>query len=211
MNTVCASVEKIDRIEFFDLINQYPFLKVLEERYEEILKELLSIQSGQYTPWPQFELYENKEGWKVFGLKAFSQKIESNCNLCPITTSILESITNEHGYEISTAGFSRLAPNVHIKPHAGYEGYSEKIIRVHLGLIIPNNPDLCVLKVGSSMKSWERGKLLGFNDLNVHEAWNRSSEVRTVLLFDMSREKSKTVIAPKLCENVSEQLKKLME
>lgn len=35
------------------------------------------------------------------------------------------------------AGFSALSPGCHITPHAGYAGYSDKILRSHLGLIIP--------------------------------------------------------------------------
>ena len=42
------------------------------------------------------------------------------------------------------AGFSRLAPGAHIVPHRGYEGYSGYVLRLHLGLQVP---DGCAMRV----------------------------------------------------------------
>ena len=52
--------------------------------------------------------------------------------------------------------FSRLKPRCHIKPHVGYYSYSEKILRVHMGLIVP---DGCTLMVNGVQKQWEEGKV----------------------------------------------------
>ena len=54
---------------------------------------------------------------------------------------------------VTTAGFSRLAPGTHIKPHVGY---TSEVLRCHLGLIVP--PD-CALRVGSETRRWEEKSL----------------------------------------------------
>ena len=93
------------------------------------------------------------QGWKVFGLYAFGNKLEENCQLCPQTTQLVEKIPG-----LTTAGFSRLASGTKITPHVGY---SDKVLRCHLGLIVPL---ACALRVGSKTKSWQRGKCFIFDD-----------------------------------------------
>jgi aspartyl/asparaginyl beta-hydroxylase (cupin superfamily) len=119
---------------------------------------------------------------------------------------VLKEITDKTGLKIATAGFSCLAPGTVIVPHTGYRGYSSQIYRVHLGLIVPDGD--IQFKVGSSQTKWENGKglfavmmclydaknetrnkcvVLAFNDLCLHEAWNRTEGSRIVLLLDIER------------------------
>lgn len=79
------------------------------------------------------------------------------------------------------AGFSRLDPGAHIKPHVGYDEYSRYVLRLHLDL--ETNQD-CGLRVANETRSWEEGKTLIFSDAVEHEAWNGGTTTRTVLVLD---------------------------
>lgn len=110
------------------------------------------------------------------GLYAFGRKIEENAKKCPITTKLVESIPG-----MTMAGFSSLAPGAYITPHRGYEGYSDHVLRLHLGLICPEG---CGIKVGKKVMTWKEGNTLAFDDIVTHEAWNRSNQTRIILLVD---------------------------
>ena len=80
-----------------------------------------------------------------------------------------------------TALFSLLRPGAHIPPHHGY--LNARLI-CHLPLIVPGD---CALRVGNETRAWRQGELMIFDDSMEHEAWNRSAELRVVLLFDIWR------------------------
>src|SRR3546814_9730732 len=54
----------------------------------------------------------------------------------------------------------------------------------HLPLIVP---DGCGLRVGAETRNWREGELLIFDDSFEHEAWNRGTSDRTILLFEIWR------------------------
>lgn len=154
----------------------FPCTKLLEENYHIIKQEAMSIQQEALRAWPEKNLYI--DGWDVLGLFAFKNKLEFPCTLCPKTTSVLEKIPG-----LQTALFSCLKPRCHIKPHVGYYQYSEKILRVHMGLVVPTG---CVLKVNGIEGKWEEGKCIVFDDTFRHEAWNPSCDTtRIVLMLDI--------------------------
>eukprot|EP01125_Pyxidicula_operculata_P013999 TRINITY_DN4641_c0_g1_i2.p1 TRINITY_DN4641_c0_g1~~TRINITY_DN4641_c0_g1_i2.p1 ORF type:complete len:283 (+),score=50.57 TRINITY_DN4641_c0_g1_i2:727-1575(+) len=157
----------------------FEITKLIEENFEDIRTEALEVVAKQkqaMIDWPEKFLY--KDGWQVLGMYAFSNKLEKNCVLCPKTTAVLEKIDG-----LETAIFSCLDPRAHIKPHIGYYQYSEKILRMHMGLQVPKG---CVLKVNGEERCWEEGKCLVFDDTFRHEAWNPSHDtVRIVLMLDV--------------------------
>ncbi len=75
--------------------------------------------------------------------------------------------------------FSRLRPGTHIKPHHGM--LNTRLI-CHLPLVVPEG---CALRVGHETRAWERGRMLLFDDSVEHEAWNRGSADRIILLFEI--------------------------
>ena len=75
--------------------------------------------------------------------------------------------------------FSILDAKTRIPPHVGVN--NARLI-VHLPLIVPPG---CGFRVGSETRSWEPGKAFVFDDTIEHEAWNRSDELRAVLIFDV--------------------------
>ena len=54
-------------------------------------------------------------------------------------------------------------------------------ITVHLPLVVPEG---CAIRVGTHTHVWEEGKLFAFDDSFEHEAWNRSTRERVVLIFE---------------------------
>src|SRR5262245_7962432 len=96
----------------------------------------------------QREMYG--QGWNVYGLIAFGNRIEPALAACPRTAAALQLAPG-----LTTAGFSRLAPGTHIKPHEGWvtTGY-----RAHLGLVVPE--DGCALRVGDRTRRWDEGDVL---------------------------------------------------
>lgn len=77
--------------------------------------------------------------------------------------------------------FSRLKPGTHIAPHHGL--LNTRLI-CHLPLIVPNG---CGLRVGAETRAWREGELMIFDDSFEHEAWNRGTSDRTVMLFEIWR------------------------
>ncbi|KAL0483628.1 aspartyl/asparaginyl beta-hydroxylase [Acrasis kona] len=155
----------------------------LVKNFEVIERELMGIlnqQLTEFTKWPESIC---KTGWKVFGLYGFGRRLEENIVRCPETTKIIESLIPEN--EITTVGFSSLEPGAYITPHKGYEGYSDNVLRLHLGIIIPQPNERCAIKVGNITKKWKRREVLIFDDFLTHEAWNLSDQVRVNLLLDL--------------------------
>eukprot|EP01080_Neovahlkampfia_damariscottae_P006419 gene6419-10427_t len=165
------------KIPYYDPY-KFEFSKRLEENTEVILKELSGLTETDFMKWPE-DICET--GWDVYGIYAFGRKLEENAKRCPETLKLIDSIPN-----VTTAGFSSLKPGAHITPHKGYEGYSQHVLRLHLGLITPKD---CYLKVGEEKKSWEKGKVLIFDDFMTHEAWNSSDQTRIILLLDFQFDK----------------------
>jgi len=75
------------------------------------------------------------EGWSVYGLIAFGQRLEDALRNCPKTAALPGQVPG-----LTTAGFSRLAPGAHIKSHIGWV---RTVYRLHMGIVVP--PD-CALR-----------------------------------------------------------------
>ena len=150
------------------------FVERLEAAWKEVRAEVLALPPDAFEPWVQREMYG--EGWNVYGLIAFGKRIEPALSACPRTASLVADVPG-----VTTAGFSRMAPGTHIKPHVGWV---RTVYRLHMGLVVPTD---CALRVGSETRSWREGECLIFDDTVEHEAWNRSAESRVVLLLDFLR------------------------
>jgi aspartyl/asparaginyl beta-hydroxylase (cupin superfamily) len=66
-------------------------------------------------------------------------------------------------------------------------GYTQEVLRCHVGLVTPEN---CALRVAKETRGWTPGSCFVFDDTQEHEAWNRSNQTRVVLLFDFKRDPS---------------------
>ena len=105
--------------------------------------------------------------------------MHQNCQYCPVTTRLIESIPG-----MKTAFFSILLPGKHIPEHRGpYKG----VLRYHLGLKIPQEKENCRIRVGEKFAYWSEGKSMLFDDSFPHEIWNSTDEIRVVLFMDIVR------------------------
>ena len=80
--------------------------------------------------------------------------------------------------------FSILEPGKRLPPHRGpYNG----VLRLHLGLLIPEPRERQAIRVGTEQHHWEEGRVLIFDDAYEHEAWNDTKQVRVVLFVDFEK------------------------
>ncbi|MFZ5637985.1 MAG: aspartyl/asparaginyl beta-hydroxylase domain-containing protein [Pseudomonadota bacterium] len=138
----------------------------------ELLPGLEDVQVGQYS------LTQDRR-WKVLPLYGYGHWSERNARRCPETARALRRIPG-----LQVAMFSIMRAGKELAPHYGnYCG----VLRYHLGLVIPDPPELCGLKVGEETRHWRNGGSLIFDDSHLHSAWNRSDRDRGVLLLDFVR------------------------
>jgi len=150
------------------------FVAALEAQWEVIRAEYLALPGDLFDPWVQRRMHGG--GWTVYGLFVVGQEIAAASAACPGTARALRQVPG-----LSMAGFSRLAPRTHVKPHVGW---AASVYRLHLALVIPPG---CRLRVAGETRSWQEGRCLIFDDTVEHEAWNDSELPRGVLLLDFLR------------------------
>lgn len=147
------------------------WVEKLKEHWEDILQEYLLTKT---TPYFERDLYTGN--WDVFPFLFFDNTFSENIEKCPKTWNLLKDIPG-----LVNASFSILKPNTEILPHTGI---TNKVYRYHLGIKIPDN---CGMIVSNKETTWKPGQLLLFDDTQKHSAYNRSTEERVVLLFDVER------------------------
>jgi beta-hydroxylase len=152
--------------------DSFEFTSRLEDGWQIIRHECDCVRQTEWIVWPQPRLGAGN-GWTIFGLFVDGQRLDENCRRCPQTACILESVPG-----ITMAGFSLLTAGTRIRPH---KGITDRVLRCHLGLTVPNSCGLCV---AGEIRHWQTGKCLVFDDTVEHSAWNDSKENRIVLLVD---------------------------
>ena len=118
-------------------------------------------------------------GWKTFFLCGYGFRSANNIELCPETWRICQNIPG-----LITVMFSILEPGKHLPPHRGpYNG----VLRLHLGLIVPEPRDQLGIRVENDVYRWQEGEAVIFDDAYEHEAWNRTPHTRVVLFVDFRK------------------------
>lgn len=150
-------------------------LKAFEDQYAAIKREYDTVVSSDLLQkWPEKDIYN--EGWNVFGLRFQNSDMAPAHAICPV----LSGITKKYSSVIHTIGFSVLNPGTIISPHVGY---TSEVLRCHMGISVPEGD--CCLKVGGVTRKWKNGEAFIFDDTITHEAWNKTSEIRVVMLVDL--------------------------
>ncbi len=115
-------------------------------------------------------------GWKTYLLCGYGFRSAANIAACPRTWEACRNIPG-----LITAMFSILEPGKHLPPHRGpYNG----VLRLHLGLIVPEPVDQIGIRVDRQVYRWREGEAVVFDDAYEHEAWNRTDKTRVVLFVD---------------------------
>jgi aspartate beta-hydroxylase len=163
--------------------SELSFVQNLESNAEQIRAEYIDILlSGSLRLHPQSKGGPRRRAsngdWNIFELWSAGRLNQCNAVEAPFTTSLLSSIpeliTNPRGLVY----FSVLNPHVHIRAHCGP---TNARIRLHLGLQVPSG---AFMRVGEERRTWQRGRCLVFDDSWEHEVWNKSDQLRAVLLMD---------------------------
>jgi ornithine lipid ester-linked acyl 2-hydroxylase len=160
----------------------FPWAAAIEKAYPDIRAELETVLTRK-SELPNFQdisadvkVITNDAGWKTFFLMGFGTPSARNTALCPKTWAALQKIPG-----LKTAMFSIFEPGKHLPPHRGpYNG----VLRLHLGLIVPEPRDQIAIRVDRRICHWQEGKVLIFDDAYEHEAWNHSDKTRVVLFVD---------------------------
>jgi aspartate beta-hydroxylase len=183
---------ELPQIEFYDR-KDFPWAKTLEAETSRIRAELRAIleAGAAFVPYIQREARQpvlnpnplmDSPNWGAFYLIRNGKEVAENAARCPGTMAALQQVPlcRVHDRTPSVL-FSLLRPGTRIRPHHGF--MNARLI-CHLPLIIPSD---CGLRVGNEIRGWREGELLVFDDSVEHEAWNLSSELRVVLIFDIWR------------------------
>jgi len=118
-------------------------------------------------------------GWKIFVLVAYGIRSARNIALCPKTWRIVRKIPG-----LKTAMFSIFEPGKRLPPHRGpYNG----VLRLHLGLRVPEPRAAQGIRIESETRHWQEGRVLIFDDAYEHEAWNETGHPRVVLFVDFAK------------------------
>lgn len=174
--------------------SEFPWLGAVEAATGDIRAEAENIlrDDRAFTPYVTRGQKERPRGdgpgmldnpdWSAFFLWRDGAPVPGNVERCPKTMKALEGapLSRAKG-RMPSILFSLLRPGARIPPHTGV--VNARLI-CHLPLIVPEG---CGLRVGNEVREWVEGKAFVFDDTMEHEAWNQSSQLRVVLLFDVWR------------------------
>ena len=164
---------------------QFPWAGEIEREWPLIRAELdrLLLRKDELPAFhhivPDVAAISRDNDWKTFLLTGYGLTSEHAIALCPETWRIMRNVPG-----LITVMFSIFEPGKYLKPHRGpYNG----VLRLHLGVIVPEPRDQLAIRVGNQVRHWEEGKALIFDDAYEHEAWNRNSQPRVVLFVDFEK------------------------
>ena len=132
----------------------------------------------------EHKMHHGEWSWNTWISKGARQ--ESFEERCPETARLLSSIAGSAlmtGTPFAFSFFSTLHGQSSIAPHSAPCNLR---LRCHLPLVTTSTDSAeCGMRVGNDVVPWQEGKTIVFDDSYEHETWNRTSQDRTVLLFDV--------------------------
>ena len=169
--------------EFFDP-EDFAFVAVLEHNWTLIRGEIARLMMrGDLAAFQEISAdaltAAQDRGRRTAPLVSYGFRSEALIAQCPETWRLLQGVPGLVG-----AMFSVLEPGCFLPPHRGpYNG----LLRLHLGLIVPDEAEKVGIRVVDKIMAWEEGRALIFDDTLEHEAWNDTDQTRVVLLIDFAR------------------------
>jgi aspartate beta-hydroxylase len=177
--------------EFFER-SHFPWLEEIEAQTDAIRSELEAllaedasailpyVEMDPGTPENKWTALDGSLAWGALHLWKDGRRNEAACARAPLTAEAVEALPlADLPGRMPTVFFSLLRPGAHLPAHTGVSNVRSII---HLPLIVPKG---CVFRVGGDTREWEAGKAWAFDDTIEHEAWNRSDELRAILIFDV--------------------------
>lgn len=177
--------------EYFER-SQFPWLEQVEAKTEIIRGELEALLAEDRssirpyvamdpgTPANKWSPLDHKLDWGALHLWKDGRRDEAVCARVPQTAAAIEALPlSDLPGRTPTVFFSLLQPGTHLPAHSGVSNVRTII---HLPLIVPPG---CAFRVGGQTREWEVGRAWAFDDTIEHEAWNRSDQLRAILIFDV--------------------------
>lgn len=154
---------------------------LLKDNFGAIREEILREYASQYE---SFTLAYGNDvkgftGWKSRTLVLFRLNNRKNIADFPVLYAVLKKIPR-----LVLATISVLEPDSDIP---GHYGDTDGVIRHHFAIKVPSGSEDLGMKVGWDRFSWKEGELVAFNAIHRHCVWNRTKEVRIVVIFDTVR------------------------
>jgi beta-hydroxylase len=172
-----AFLVRIGEPAFFDP-KDLPWAPGVEESFSEIRKEVLDYiakNDEQFVDAFNNRTMATSTAWKARSILGWGLLTSSDL---PKTLAVMQQIG------AMTCNVSRLAPESDIRIHPGD---SNAYVRCHLPLVVPAPLPQAGLEVGGEQRSWVEGRIMAFNDLRLHRAFNHTQHERVVLIFDVMR------------------------
>lgn len=163
----------------------FPWTERLTERWREIAQEAATILRHRDAVPPLKDISPDHAriagdgNWRSFFLIGYGYEVAENCARAPVTAELVRQIP-----DLNSAFFSILEPGAHIPRH---RGVTRGLVTCHLGLIVPDRPEKCVMQVEETELFWEAGKWLIFDDSYYHEVHNHTDQRRVILLVQVKR------------------------
>lgn len=177
--------------EFFAR-EQFPWFAEIEAKTALIRTELESILTEDAgalhpyvamppgTPQNKWSRLDHSLEWGAMHLWKDGRRDEAACARAPLTAAAVEALPlSDLPGRTPTIFFSILQPGAHLPAHTGVSNVRTII---HLPLIVPPG---CSFRVGGETRDWRVGEAWAFDDTIEHEAWNRSGQIRAILIFDV--------------------------
>lgn len=177
--------------EFFPR-RHFPWLAELEAQTDAIRDELVAILAEDAalvrpyvamapgTPQNKWSALDHSLQWGALHLWKDGRRDDAVCARAPRTAAAIAALPlSDLPHRTPTVFFSILQPGAHLPAHTGV---SNVRAIVHLPLIVPAG---CSFRVGGETRDWRAGEAWVFDDTIEHEAWNRSDQMRAILIFDV--------------------------
>ena len=163
----------------------FPWIREIEREWRLVRGELDRVLThkddlpGFHELATDIATISQDHGWKSFMLCGYGFRSDRNIERCPKTWSICQKIPG-----LITVMFSIFEPGKHLPPHRGpYNG----VLRLHLGLIVPEPREQLGIRVEKDIYRWKEGEAVVFDDAYEHEAWNYTPQTRAVLFVDFRK------------------------
>ncbi|OBQ71015.1 aspartyl/asparaginyl beta-hydroxylase domain-containing protein [Mesorhizobium erdmanii] len=180
--------KRIEAPAILDAATDFPNAVKFTKAWQGIRDEALGVRLGKaprfHDIMPEQAEISANDGldWRMFVLKAYDVTVPENLARMPVLSRLLAECP-----EVKSAAVSFLAPRKHIPAHRGpFRG----IMRFHLGLVIPRQPDgrpATIMMINHQERRITDGEGLLWDDTYQHEVINNSDEARIALLLDVWR------------------------
>jgi aspartyl/asparaginyl beta-hydroxylase (cupin superfamily) len=180
-------IGRTERPVFYDVDRTYPALRLVDQNYDVIREELLSIlprieeipRYHEIHPREQRISESTAGNWRTFFLAVYGGgKSLPNRAKCPQTAAVLDRIPG-----LLSAFFSILDPGKCVPAHNGPHFF---YLRYHTAFLVPREKPPRI-KVKDQYYTWKERESVLFDDSWAHEVENQSESTRVVLVVDVIR------------------------